>query len=137
VRQELASKFTARLNQIKPPDFEKLVQADFAAGPKVRLEGIADALLSLPGGPEAYIHLLQHPEEWRRLASLPEHVSVAEIGRLTARLTAPARRSVSNAPAPIRPVGGSATRVSKPPDEMDYQEYRTWRDKESKLRFRR
>lgn len=55
----------------------------------------------------------------------------------TDRAAPPPRRAVSNAPAPIKPVGGSATRSSVPLDELPYSEYRRIRDQQQKNRYRR
>jgi|SRR5579864_1130639 len=135
-RQQLATKFQERVNAIKPGNFDELLQAATAdtSAPPITGE-IVDALLGLPNGAEAYVYLLQNPKEWRRIGSSP--AAVAEIGALTARLGAPARRAISNAPEPIRPVGGSPTRSAKSPDEMSFAEYRAWRDRQSKSNFRR
>jgi hypothetical protein len=101
-------------------------------------DAVSDVLVTLSGGPEATLYLAQHPEEARQLQTLPESIAVAKVAALTARLDPAARqRRPSQAPAPIRPISGSATRFQKPPDEMTYQEYRTFRDKQEKTKYRR
>jgi hypothetical protein len=100
-------------------------------------ELVGDALLALPGGPEATLYLIRHPEQARELQGLPEHVAVAKVAQLTARLDPAAKRQRSNAPPPISPVGGSATRSSLPLDELPYAEYRRRRDEQSKNRYRK
>jgi hypothetical protein len=69
---------------------------------------VCDVLISLPGGCEAMMHLAKNPHEARELQSLPESIAVARVAALTARLDPAARRKPSNAPPPIRPIGGSA-----------------------------
>jgi hypothetical protein len=99
---------------------------------------VEDALLTLPGGPEATLYLAQHPAEGRKLQGMPEHLALARVAQLTARLNPDfQRRPTSNAPPPISPLRGSSTKSSVPADQMSYQDYRTWRDKQEKQRYRR
>jgi len=99
---------------------------------------VEDALLTLPGGPEATLFLAQNPAEAQKLQSVPEHLALAHVAQLTARLNPGFhRRPTSNAPPPIRPLGGSSTKSSVPPDEMSYQDYRRMRDAQEKNRYKR
>jgi len=117
-------------------ELQKLVEARHKEGLDVS-DSVRDALLSLPGGPAAMVHLVRNPAEMRRLAGMPDAVAVAHVGQLTARLDPAVRRQRSNAPPPITPVGGSATRSSVPPDELPYQEFARLRERQIKARQRR
>ena len=54
MRAQLAAPFAARMNQIKPPDIEKLVKDAQQEGTDVS-NPVMDALLALPGGAEATV----------------------------------------------------------------------------------
>jgi hypothetical protein len=101
-------------------------------------KSVEDALLTLPGGPEATLFLARNPQEVSKLQGVPEHLALAHVAQLTARLSHDFnRRPTSKAPAPIRPLSGSSTKSSVPPDEMPYQEYRRMRDAQEKNRYKR
>ena len=117
-------------------ELQKLIEAREKEGLDVS-DSVRDALLSLPNGPAAMVHLVRNPAELRRLAGMSDAVAVAHVGALTARLSPAARRAVSNAPAPITPVGGSSTKSSVPLDQTDYATYRRIRDQQAKNRYRR
>ena len=136
LRAQLAVPFAQRMQELraKTPDIAELDKRSNIPIPPA----VGDALLALSGGPEATLYLIRHPEEARQLQQVPEHVAVAKVAQLTARLDpATKRRAVSNAPAPISPVGGSSTKSSIPLDQADYQTYRRVRDQQAKERFRR
>jgi len=135
-RSQWAENFATRLNQIRPPDCDELFQAAVASGLGVT-NAVADTLTALEHGPETLIYLLRHQEELSRLARLPDHLAAASVADLAARLTAPPRRAISRAPAPIVPVGGSSTRSSLSPDTMSYADYSKWREREIKAKRRR
>ncbi len=99
-------------------------------------EKLLDALLTLPGGVETAVHLMQNPQEVRKLSNLPEHMGLVHVAQLATRMNPAAHRRASNAPAPIRPIGGSATRSSGPIDETDYQTFKREREKQIKARRR-
>jgi hypothetical protein len=132
-RAQWVTNFGNRLNQIRPPDCDELFQAAIASGLGVT-NAVADTLTALEHGPETLIYLLRHQEELSRLARLPDHLASASVADLAARLTAPPRRAVSRAPLPISPVSGSPTRSSLPPDEMSYQDYSKFRERQIKAR---
>jgi hypothetical protein len=131
----LLGSFQERFKAVAPPDLEKLAAA-------ARLQGVDipqaahDALISIPGGPEAFVHLLKNPQEIARLAQMQPHVQAAFVAQIAGRATQP-KRAISSAPAPIKPVGGSATKSSVPSDQMPYQEFKALREREIKARYRR
>jgi hypothetical protein len=120
IQQGLERDFSRRMAAVRPPDIDQLMAEAVREGTDVSAE-VRDTLMTLDGGPQATIFLLRHPEERQRLNALPPHIAQGYVGHLAARLAAPPRRARSNAPEPISPVGGSSTRSSLPPDQMDYQ----------------
>jgi hypothetical protein len=139
MRAELSIPFGARMAQIRAqmPDLDSVMEAAKTDGSPDVSPAVMDALLALPGGPEATVHLIKNPEARERLANLPDHVAVAAVADLAARLSSSGKRVRSNAPPPIRPVGGSSTKSSVPLDERPYSEYRKIRDQQEKNRYRR
>ena len=96
-----------------------------------------DTVLSSESGPALMYHLCKNPETCDRIASLPPLVAIKELGRLEAQLEVAssgptqAARTVTKAPKPIKPVGGSAIASSTVPmDQMNYQDYRRVRNKQ-------
>lgn len=87
---------------------------------------MAHAILNAENGPAMAYHLGKNPEEAARIAALSPPLQVFELGKIAAELARP-KTNVSRAPAPIRPVGNRSAAVAKTPDEMDMNEYATWR----------
>lgn len=122
--------------------------------------GVQMALMEMDNGAEVAYFLGKNRDKAADLMKMSEARAMAEVGRLSAELrngqtvsekadselaeeeaeAAPApvlQRPRSHAPAPIRPVGGSATKSSVPMDELSYAEYRKLRDQQAKARYRR
>ncbi len=98
----------------KYEDFE-----DVVFGGDVRISaGMADAIFEIDDmnlqADVAYF-LGQNPRESAKIAKLSDRRQVAEIAKLEVKLsTKPAtKKQASNAPAPIKPVGGSKTSTSE------------------------
>ena len=89
-----------------------------------------DSVMNSDMGPAVMYHLCRFPEECDRIAALPPMVAIREMGKLEARIEAAqtgpvsSAASVTQAPRPIKPVGGGATASTVPLDQMDYQSYR-------------
>ena len=85
-------------------------------------------------GPQIAYHLAHDRDECLRIARLDPIAAVREIGKLEAKLTqATPEKSktpkLSQAPEPIKPRTGSGNAAStKKPEEMDYREYRLYRE---------
>lgn len=110
--------------------------------------GVATAIAELPNGPEVIVHLCRDPwcpdgivalnemtpkQARRVLGEWSKAVEAEESGPENPQPVS----GRSRAPAPIRPLGGSSTKSSVPPEEMSYQEYRKFRDRQEKQRYRR
>jgi len=136
LRAQLAVRFAARMKELraKAPDIAEIDKQSNILIPIA----VQDALLALPGGPEATLYLARHPEEAHKLRAIPEHLQVAKVAQLTARLDPAASRvPVSRAPAPIRPVSGSSTKSAVQLDQMDYRDFVKAREQQMKNRYRR
>jgi hypothetical protein len=79
--------------------------------------------------------LAKNRDEFDRIAKLSPIRAFAELGKLEDKLTAkpvaekaaPAATQVSRAPAPITPLEGKSTTVTKDPSQMSFQELRAHR----------
>jgi len=92
---------------------------------------MAHAILHAEDGPEVQYYLGSNPAEAKRISQLPPPLQLVELGKISAKLAAPAPAepktppvSVSKAPAPIRPLkGGESSPVVKDPSNMSMDEY--------------
>lgn len=73
---------------------------------------MAEAILDSDVSVKLALHLTQHPEDASRIANLSPARQAAEIGKLEAKLSAAISKKPSNAPDPIKPVGGKGSSVS-------------------------
>lgn len=116
------------------PDFEEVIkEAGLAEVPQLGM-----VLMESDMGPELAYHLAKNPEDLEQLKGMTYTQKARFIGRLEARLEKdtpepkPTKEvKVSKAPAPIVPVGKSATTASYSPYEAkgkdDHDEYMKWR----------
>lgn len=152
--QRLRENFSAhaqRLAEVRDQyeDWEQVAQAltgkDYdALPPAVEL-----AIVELDNGPHVMYHLAKNPDLLTKLSGMSEVRAVAEIGSIAASLktsvtpkpegsqpdgkeakdnSSPEPAPVSAAPAPIKPVGGSATKATPDPTKMPLAEYIKWRN---------
>lgn len=87
---------------------------------------MASAILQADNGPDVLYHLGAHPQEALRISRLSDPEQVFELGRLSATLTAPKPKTVTEAPEPIKPVGTRAG-GQRDPSKMSMPEYKKWR----------
>ncbi len=124
-------------------DFEEVVGQDIQIPEAVKL-----AAIESENGADIVYYLGKHPEVCERLRQMSPVAAAVETGRISAALTANAepegqsaetvpQKPASKAPAPIKPVGGSARTSSVPLDQLDYRDFRKLRDQQEKDRFRR
>ena len=138
MREQAKLPFNARLKTLldAKPNGQQLV----ARAPHVPMTPeIADELLFRPGGAEAAIFLMEHPEKARDMVRKPRHAAVAEAIALAAKFDPAFRaRPVSRAEAPIRPLSGNSAKSSLPLDQLPYAEYCRAREAQRKSqRYRR
>lgn len=103
---------------------------------------MGEAIVESEIGPKILYHLGKNPDEAARIAKLSPVAQVREIGKLEAKLEAaaappansatsqPKTQTVSKAPAPHKPVGGSAVSANpaKGIESMTQAEYRALRE---------
>jgi hypothetical protein len=112
------------------------------------------AILELDNSAEVTYYLAKNPDEAEKLNGMSAIKAVAEIGRIAEKLAreeakaaaAPEKKDekkdpqppnpkpVSQAPAPITPVGGSSTKSAVEPEKMSMSEYNRWRDSQGARR---
>lgn len=124
--------------------------ADFAAvaqNPDLPITQVmAEAITDTEAGPRILYHLGKHPELAAKIAKLSPVAAIREIGKIEAAITAadvaadsedseleaPSTKKpvVSKAPAPHKPLGGSAssTNPAKQIESMTQAEYRAYRE---------
>lgn len=76
---------------------------------------IADVILGSDIGPKLAEHLGDNPREFNRLSALPPHLQAYELGKLEARLAAPAApkpKTATDAPEPTPQVRGAGGRFA-------------------------
>lgn len=108
-------------------DFEAVMNASEAPVSEAIIEAAAES----PYGADILYHLAKNPALAQDIVKLSPAGQAREIGRLEAKLTAPAPKpKVSNAPPPITPGSGDAP---PPPDlaSASYEEYVALRRKQA------
>lgn len=109
-------------------DFDEVMESSDAPMTKA----MAEAILHSDVGAEVAYHLAKNPGEAERIAALPAARQAAEIGRLEAKLSAPAvpTPKPSKAPAPIKPVGGKEVAGDDMPDPANTKAWIDWRNRQ-------
>lgn len=119
--QQRAAEFAA-----EHPDFQAVI-----TNPSLPVtEAMNEAILDSDMGPQVAYHLGQHPDEAARIAQLSPYAAAREIGKLEHRLSMPPKPTVSQAPDPLKPVGGSGESRQKSSDDMSTAEWMAWRNKQ-------
>lgn len=106
------------------PDFQAARQV--AANPAIVSQPLSEMVLESDVAAHLAYHLGKNPTEAIRLSGLGPLAMAREIAALESRFLAPAPKTVSSAPAPIRPVTPAGTAM-KDPDSMTNEEYRAAR----------
>lgn len=100
-------------------------------------DGMADAIAESEFGPDVLNHFADNPKDFERIAALSPSAAIREIGRLEARLEGAAPKAPpvvevkkpSAAPAPLKPVGGTAVLGDDEPSHDNPDAWRKWRDR--------
>jgi hypothetical protein len=104
-------------------DFDAVVYAE-----NVPIPGhVAQALVRTPDGADVAYYLGQNPDIASELARLSPLDAAIEIGRITARLSAPPPKSKTSAPPPIKPVSAASGSPTKSVENMSQAEFAAWR----------
>lgn len=86
---------------------------------------IAEALIDSDAPAKLMAHMAAHPDEVERIAGLSPARQAAEIGKLETKLASVPK--VSNAPAPIKPIGNRGSASTADPSRMSMEEYNAMR----------
>ena len=89
-------------------------------------QSIALAIIDSDVSAKLLVHFGENPQEVDRISKLSPARQAAEIGKLEVTLSNAKPVKVSNAPAPIEPVGSRGS-SSKEPSQMSDKEFATWR----------
>lgn len=123
----------------KYEDFDDVAWSDVEA-PNV----VLDVIRQHENGPDLQYYLGSHKDFSRKLLAMSPAMALVEVGKLMDKFAAeaegepePQATRKSNAPPPIKPIGGSATKSSIAADELPYQEYRRLREQQIKAKYRR
>jgi len=107
--------------------------------PRLRDEiagAVRQATMEVPNPGELTYHLLSNPEIIKKMNQMTPRQAFTETMRESARLELTSNghsRPVSSAPAPIQPLRGSASTSTVDPDEMDFQDFKAWRERNKRV----
>ena len=121
------------------PAFKESIQSALdVLGEDFRLsETLEDEVLSSEMSHLILEELAQDLDEFERINALPANKVAREIGKIEARLTyskpqkttGEETKKITKAPPPLKTLGNKSTGAStKSPDEMDFREYKKWRE---------
>ena len=137
-QEEIVATHTARIDTFRSEheDFDAVVEQgkDLPVTPPMR-----DAVLNSDSGPALMYHLCSNPDECDRIANMHPMAAIKEMGKLEARIEAArstgpssSAKPVTQAPPPIKPVGGGATASTVSLDQLHYQEFKRIRNKQER-----
>ena len=132
--QAVAQDWVAKVDKVRSvaPDFD----AVFGNVASIEFAPIAlEAVAQHPKGAEIAYMLGKDIGEAYRIAALPPSHQLMAIGELAARTNVPKPKTVSTAPAPVKPVG-SSNGGKKSINEMSDKEYNEFRANQIKQRRR-
>lgn len=131
------------------PDFNDAIVEAGKAGMKLP-EPIIELIKELPNGPAVTYYLVKNPDEALALIEAGPSMGFALIGGISRGLEAeaearaakpapktPAKKPISSAPPPARPVGGHSARSSTPLSELSTDEFIRTRNQQEQERDRR
>lgn len=134
-REDAQAAFVAECNKVYAdgqkafPDFDEAVTSLNSMG--LMSDAFVEAAIATDEAARVLHHLGGDIDEAARIAALPPIRMTAELAKLAARLSAPKSAGVSKAPAPIKPIGGSAKAEADIYDEnLSDDEYYAQRKKQ-------
>lgn len=97
---------------------------------------LTELILESENGPALMYEIAKNRQEFERINVLGPIAAAREIGKIEARLslsqaqqTGTKKSTITKASAPLKTVGNKSSGGStKSPDEMDYHEYKKWRE---------
>lgn len=115
------------------PDFDKTLKAFRDAGHQPPSPEVYSFILESEKSPLLEVHLATRPELVRELNNLNPVAAARRIGQIEARLSYPAPKTQSAAPAPMGAVKGGAS-PQKDPSSLSYAEFKAFREKGGTIR---
>lgn len=140
-------RYNSRLLEVRDmyDDFDEV----FGSAEGEHPDYVRDAIIDSEYGPDIAYYLAKNPKEYQDIVNSSQVSALRKIGRIEHAITlqnegatATTAQKATGSPArtsalrPTKPVGGTV-KGTVPPDEMSYSEYRKWRDKQDKERYRR
>ena len=108
----------------KYPDYQE--RLDALPGDVLHI-GLASALLETKEPADVAYYLATNPDEAARIAKLPQAKMLAEVIRLEVKAIVPVpERKKTNAPPPVKPVGGNETAGAEPDAKKDPKAWIKW-----------
>jgi len=126
IAQQQKSAFDLRAAEFaqKVPDYHAAV-----GNPSLVItDHMAGVIQTSDAGPEIAYHLANNPTESYRIASLPPAVQAYELGKIEAKASLPSVKTVSGAPAPIKPLQGGGEAASINPDTLSIDDWMSKRN---------
>jgi hypothetical protein len=142
MRETQLGQYQGRLGEARDryTDFDAVTNVDLPVSPIM-----TDIIVTMDVGPDLSYWLGKHPEECERIAKMSDVEAYGQMRELAGQIraqrgsvvpsgTTPAKpapatvRTITNAPTPVTPVRGGTTATSTPPDQMNFQDYKAWRE---------
>lgn len=108
----------------KYPDYDELFDSAMIS------ESMAEPILGSENGPEIAIYLAKNPDVARRIYRMGQTDAAREIGKIEAKLGDLEESTVSNAPAPLKPVRPKGEVSNTLSDKMDINTWMKMRAKQ-------
>lgn len=131
-RKTQTEKYAERVTKFveAQPDFDEVLANTTAPATKI----MENVIIESDHGPEIAYFLAKNEAEAARIASLPPHRQLIEMGKLEARMekradTPPPQKRMTQAPEPIKPLGTVTPTAKKDPSQMTDAEFNEWRRK--------
>jgi len=105
------------------PDFDQKVLGN----PNLQIsDHMLQVILTSDKGAAVSMYLAENPQEAAKIAANPNpYAQAMEMARIEERL--PNRKTITDAPPPVKPIQSSGAPGDKPLEEMSYEEYRAAR----------
>lgn len=115
------------IGERKYDDFEEVV-----ANSKYAISNAAYfAILETENAADVLYHLATNKDDAERISALSPYAQAKEIGKLEDKLLTTPKKTTSNAPDPIKPVGGAKAITQGYHPDMSDKEYAAWRNRKT------
>lgn len=141
--QDAVAAYSQRIDETRAahPDFNDVIEqsGDVPISPPMR-----EALIATPLAGDLLYHFAKNPALCAEIAEMPASQALVAMGRLEQQLetaaggapgaqaTTTTARAKRRLPKPVTPVRGSTATATVKPDEMPYQQYKDYREKQER-----